>query len=168
MKALSYFLFKMPEEHLFPTTEFLRQIIIYISHFLYNVFIIIVYKYYFLYIIAYEPFYCYNISKISFKNVTLGRGKIIMKNIKESLYLLSHPTSIGSWFFMWIFCAISIFLINMTIYRFDPVEDMMSTYIKSMVIFTISSIHVHRKLFINAFKNNPSDKDQHRSKDAKK
>ena len=75
-----------------------------------------------------------------------------MKDLKESLYLLSHPTSIGSWFLMWIFCAVSIFLINMTIYQFDPVEDMMSTYIKSMVIFTISSIHVHRKLFMNAFK----------------
>ncbi len=75
-----------------------------------------------------------------------------MKDLKESLYLLSHPTSIGSWFLMWIFCAVSIFLINMTIYQFDPVEDMMSIYIKSMVIFTISSIHVHRKLFMNAFK----------------
>ncbi len=91
-----------------------------------------------------------------------------MKDLKESLYLLSHPTSIDSWFLMWIFCAVSIFLINMTIYQFDPVEDMMSIYIKSMVIFTISSIHVHRKLFMNAFKKNSSDKDQHNSKDAKR
>lgn len=91
-----------------------------------------------------------------------------MKNLKERLYLLSHPTSIGSWFLMWFFCVVSMFLISMTIYQFGSVENMMSTYIKGMIIFTISSIHVHRKLFMKAFKNKPSDKDQHNSKNSKK
>lgn len=97
-----------------------------------------------------------------------------MKKLKESLYLLSHPTNIRSWFLMWIFCIVSMFLGLMTVYHFvmvplfGPVEDIMSSAIGGILIFTLSSIHVHRKLFIKAFKNSSSDKEQHNSKDSKK
>lgn len=97
-----------------------------------------------------------------------------MKKLKESLYLLSHPTSIGSWFLMWIFCVVSILLGGMAIYHlvmvplFGPVEDMMSAFEETIIIFTISNIFVNRELFIKPFKNNDSDKDQHNSKNSKK
>lgn len=96
-----------------------------------------------------------------------------MKKLKESLYLLSHPTNVRSWFLMWIFCVGSIFLGLMAVYHFvmvplfGPVEDIMSAFEQCIIIFTITSIFVNRELFIKHFKNNNSDKTQHNSKDSK-
>lgn len=80
----------------------------------------------------------------------------IIKKIKAKLYSLFHPTSIRSWFLMWIFSICLAFILEIAIYyllivpffnveNFGP-ENIWTAYKVCFIAITIAFIYKYRKL----------------------